>query len=141
MFITGEFNPFGDNAIAEQNSFASGREVFNLNFLRHLDRSVRTGEVTYMDYGPQENMERYGQEDPPRVRIEDTANDVALLASNEDQGATRVDNDWYADQLGDNLVSYNYYDFSHMAFILGDTQQYLPDLDDLYQSYLQPQDG
>lgn len=128
-------NPFTESAQGMQNRFAWGNEIFSIRMFRHLVQSSKSKQLTYLDLGPEGNLEEYGVEEPPLIPVENTNNPVAMFMATEDMACDPADNQWYADQIGDNLVLFEYYDFSHMGFVIGDTQLYLPDLVELYESY------
>lgn len=107
----------------------------NIKSFKHYIQSARTGTVTYFDYGIQGNLETYGTETPPLIPFQDTNNPVALLYSSQDYSSDQVDAEWYAEQIENELVFYQFYDFSHIAFIIGfDTLQYLDDLLEIYEA-------
>ncbi|CAI2371590.1 unnamed protein product [Moneuplotes crassus] len=124
----GEANPFIEDTDGLRNRYLLDYGMFPPRLNNHILQSAATGEVTYYDFGPGENLETYGSEDPPPISYENTNNPVAMFIASEDLSYDHADDEWYANLIGDNLVFYQYYDLSHYGFIIGDTQLYLPDL-------------
>ncbi|CAI2371526.1 unnamed protein product [Moneuplotes crassus] len=131
----GEINPFTDTISGIQNRYLLNRDIFPPRLNNHLTQSFASGEVTFYDYGPEENLERYGSEDPPLIPFEDTNNPVAMFMASLDLSYGHEDDEWYADLIGDDLVFYQYYEMSHYGFIIGDTQLYLPDLGEVFAEH------
>lgn len=104
--------------------------------LEHLTQSVRSGQVTYLDMGPELNLAEYGTELPPRIPFENVNVPVGMFYGTRDVTADPEDADWFADQMGDNLVTYNMYPLAHFSFTLArDPTVYLDDILDLYSNY------
>ncbi|CAI2385136.1 unnamed protein product [Moneuplotes crassus] len=101
--------------------------------LEHLVQSVRTQQVTYFDFGVQENMERYGTELPPRIPFENTRCPIAMLYGERDLVGDLVDAHWYADQIEENIIFFDTYPYAHYSFLLArDPSVYLDDILDIY---------
>ena len=70
------------------------------------------------DYGPVENMEKYGQLKPPEVPLQDYNLPTALVAGTLDKLADLKDVAWLREQIKDKVVFYNEYALGHMSFAL-----------------------
>ncbi|CAI2371614.1 unnamed protein product [Moneuplotes crassus] len=140
-FYNGETNPFTEDVEGLRNRYLLQYDMFPTRLNSHMTQSAATGEVTYYDFGPEENLERYGSQNPPPIPYENTNNPVAMFMASQDLSYNHEDDQWYADLIGDNLVFYQYYDFSHYGFIVGNTQLYLPDLIDVFTEYAEQRDS
>lgn len=104
--------------------------------MAHIVQSFRTKEVSYFDYGEEGNLEAYGQADPPRIPYENHDCPVAMYYSYEDDYADMEDGEWFADLLGDTVVTFNKYSgYSHFSFEIGKDMYYLDDMFDVLQDY------
>jgi len=133
--IAGDVNPWNDDEDAFASFIARGTYGTSVKVAQHFLQSARTGEVSYFDYGPQRNLEIYGSETPPLIPFEDTVNDVAMFYSPIDAAGDIEDAEWYADQIGDNVVFFGQYDNTHLSFLIGRDMSYLEDIADLYTAY------
>ncbi len=128
-------NPVTDNPTSMGNAVISLNLGTSFRNLQHFVQSSGSGSVTYYDFGPDRNLIEYGTETPPPIPLENTNNRIALLYSAEDTGSDPVDAQWYADLMGDNIVFFQFYDISHLGFVVGDTEEYLADVVNLMETY------
>ena len=131
--IFGEDLPSLDNAQAFNDFVYQGSFGQSIKVLQHFLQSARTGEVTYFDYGPTENLEIYGTESPPEIPFENTNMPIYMYNSESDNAADPVDAEWYADRIGDNLMAFEWISGTHLTFILGYDMQYLEEIIENYQ--------
>jgi len=129
-----EANPLINDPFALDLLLARGTTGMSQKTLRHFLQSARTRRVAYYDYGAEENMERYGTELPPLIPFEDTQAPVAILAGSLDLLADVQDAEWYADQIGDALISFEVYNMGHFTFTGGYNLDYMEDVVEIYES-------
>ncbi|CAI2364954.1 unnamed protein product [Moneuplotes crassus] len=129
---------------AEADSSIDNRGVGNLllqflpttvKIFEHFTQSARTGRVSYFDYGTEGNLEHYGTEEAPLIPLENTVNNVAIFDSDNTNSASMEDTQWYINEIDPCTVFFNTYHLSHFGFLVGDTQLYLNDVVDLYETY------
>ena len=101
----------------------------------HLSQMIFEG-FNLFDYGPEENMERYGKEDPPRVPVEDITTPVAMFVSQRDSYTPPESTQALAEALGSNLVFYESYDFSlYGYYVAQDVTSALEDMVRVMEAY------
>lgn len=88
--FSAESDPYNDEDGSIRSQLFQDNSL-TLQLSQHLAQSVRTGRVSYFDYGPVGNLEAYGTEEAPLIPIENTINDVALLGSEIDHGTDPQD--------------------------------------------------
>ena len=75
----------------------------------------------HFDYGKEENLKRYGQEEAPPIPIENIKEfPIAILAGVEDKLAHIEDVRWLRDRMTTqgSMVFYEEYKFGHLSFLL-----------------------
>ena len=107
----------------------------------HLAQLFENNRFQDYDFGPEENMVRYGNDTPPLFDVSEISGiPVALFIAGMDTLEGPLDNQWLATQLEDVLV-YNtvYSNYSHFDFYLAENpEDYLNDIIDLLSEYNNP---
>ena len=70
------------------------------------------------DYGPVQNLEKYGTAKPPDVPLEKFNVPTALVVGTYDRLADAKDAEWLHDQIKDKVVFYEEYPLGHVSFVL-----------------------
>lgn len=129
----------GDVSVDDLNSmrtyyghYPSGVSVKSLEHLLQIYRSKR---FQYFDYG-KKNVEIYGQEEVPEIDLSKISGvPIALFVGTTDLLGDPEDNYWLKEQLGQNLVAFNTYNYGHITFFIGKEVAYLTDVVELLQKY------
>lgn len=92
----------------------------SLHNIVHYSQLITSGRTQKWDYGsPSENLERYGQEEPPEYDLTKIKTPVFLYAGTEDQLADLVDVEKLTSKLN-NVIKYCVMDdFDHLDFLWG----------------------
>jgi hypothetical protein len=75
----------------------------------------------HFDYGPEENLKRYGTETAPPIPLENIKEfPIAMLAGTEDKLAQIDDVRWLKDKMfgQSSLIFYEEYKFGHLSFLI-----------------------
>ena len=131
--LLGDEQPNVDNAQGFNDYLYNGSFGISLRVYQHFLQSARTGEVTYFDYGPEGNLEVYGSERAPEIPFENTNMPIFIYSSETDYMADPVDVEWYADMIGENLMSFEWISGGHFSNVLGNNMLYLEDVVENYQ--------
>ena len=70
----------------------------------YYSQAAKTGKFSLYDYGPDKNLELYGQSDVPDVPLDDYDIPTVLLSGKFDKLAPPEDVAWLSDRLGDKVV-------------------------------------
>ncbi|CDW79126.1 ab-hydrolase associated lipase region family protein [Stylonychia lemnae] len=110
----------------------------SLKTLLHFKQLMNKKQFEHYDYGAEENLKRYGQEEPPLIPLQNIQGfPIALLAGSDDHLANINDVRWLKEQLQqqDSLIYYQEYPFGHLAFLLPNTIKHFQDCIDLVKRY------
>ncbi|CAI2371011.1 unnamed protein product [Moneuplotes crassus] len=133
---TGQSSVSEDNPIGYTNFLLRGNVGTSLRAVKHMTQSGLSGEVTSYDHGTEGNLEEYGQEQPPRIPLENINVPVCMYYSPDNEAADMEDAEWFADQMGDSVVAFNTYPgYSLLSFNIGNDMYFLDDVIDLLQQY------
>ena len=95
--------------------------------VQHYAQVVRSKRFQYFDYGKERNQQKYGQDTPPAIPLENISNfPVGLFVGKTDELATVIDNEYMKSILEPNnsLGAYHLYEFGHISFYLGKDMSY-----------------
>ena len=122
-----------DAADAYLRVFPSSSSLTNVEHLIQLYLSRRFQDF---DYGPERNMIVYGTPEPPEFNLT-AANGipVGIFYGTSDEIADTTDIEWLIDQLGDNVVYTQSYEFGHFSYQIAVNMTCLDDLDNLASQY------
>ncbi|CAI2387557.1 unnamed protein product [Moneuplotes crassus] len=136
-FLVGEGHPFDLDEDGIEVFMSRTLDGIGIPLLQHLLQSLRTGDLTYFDYGPENNFEIYGSENPPEIPLENINVPIALMWAEYDNIVTNNGVEWLTDQVSDNIIfEHTYQDYNHLSFIIGNNMEpYLDDVIDLTESY------
>ena len=70
------------------------------------------------DYGPIQNLQKYGAASPPQVPLENFNVPTALVVGTYDKLADPTDAAWLNEQIKDSVVFYEEYPLGHVSFVL-----------------------
>mmetsp|Transcript_64761 Transcript_64761/g.75299 ORF Transcript_64761/g.75299 Transcript_64761/m.75299 type:complete len:397 (+) Transcript_64761:27-1217(+) len=96
----------------------------------HWKQSIISGNFSMFDFGPAENMKRYGQETAPEYDLSLIKEKVAMFVGSDDLLANPTD----AKRLFDNMINaesktyHEYQRVGHLTFLLGRELAYMNDL-------------
>ncbi|CDW91490.1 ab-hydrolase associated lipase region family protein [Stylonychia lemnae] len=113
---TSEINPKSIEAFMAH--YPSGT---SLKTLLHFKQLMNRREFRHFDYGKEENLKRYGQEDAPMIPLENIDDfPVALIAGTEDKLADIEDVRWLREQMAKqgSLIFYEEHKIGHLAFLI-----------------------
>ncbi|CDW82246.1 ab-hydrolase associated lipase region family protein [Stylonychia lemnae] len=101
--------------------FPSGSSLRTLN---HYAQMRAEGQFERFDFGKQENLKRYGQEEPPIIDLTQIQKvPIALFVGAKDELADNIDNRWAKNQL-QSLIHYSEYSLGHMSFFVAKDASY-----------------
>ncbi|CAI2369439.1 unnamed protein product [Moneuplotes crassus] len=125
-------DPDGASFLAAKAQNGVGNRV-----MQHLFQSTRSNDLTYFDYGTEENLVVYGTETPPEIPLENINIPIALMFAEEDSTITEPDQQWAREKLADNVVFDHVYEgYSHIAFLGGvRTEDFLDDILEITEMY------
>ena len=112
-------------------------EGLGLTMIDQMAQNCRAGRFQYYDYGPQRNIEEYGTEAVPEIPLQNINLPVAVFTSLHDRYSPPESTDWLVDQLGDNIVFHQSYEYSHYSYFVARDVSYLEDIVPLLESYSQ----
>ena len=75
-------------------------------------------EFPLFNYGPAENMKKYGQIKPPNVPLENFKVPVALINGTSDKLSTLTDVEWLYQKISDSVVFRGTYALGHASFAI-----------------------
>ncbi|CAI2370441.1 unnamed protein product [Moneuplotes crassus] len=146
QFIMGILIDQPDQSLEDQDgvNILLARTQFGLGIkaLQHLLQSVRLNDLTYFDYGPEENNQIYGADIPPEIPLGNINVPIALMFGEEDNVITGPDQDWMRERLDANVVfDHVYEEFSHMSFLIGNRiEDYLEDVIEVSEAFISSTD-
>ena len=79
------------------------------------------------DYGPIENLKKYGQATPPDYPLQDFNLPTALVSGSYDELADPDDVAWLHDQISDHVVFAQQYPLGHLSFLIAKDMSYFTD--------------
>ena len=134
--FTSEADPFVDN----QNSINTYFEIFpsstSLTNFEHYGQIFVSRRFQDFDYGPERNMIAYGTPNPPLFNITNINGiPIGLLSGSSDEVSDPRDIQWLRNQLDDNVVYTQTYEYGHLSFYTAINMTYLNDLDNLIRQY------
>lgn len=114
--------------------FPSGSSV---EIFQHVVQIQRSQTLRYFDYGTNQNMIRYGQEDPPLVNLENVQGiPIVLCLGTEDIVSPAIDiNQVFIDNNIDPIVFNSSYFMGHSSALTGSDMGYLEDVYEQLQLY------
>lgn len=106
-----------------------------IGIFQHMIQFSHT--ISYFNYGRQTNMERYGQEEPPAIPLENISGiPIMLCLASEDTVTTPEDiNQLIIDNNIGPIVVNNTYFMGHSSTVTGSDMGYLDDVYDQLQLY------
>jgi hypothetical protein len=110
----------------------------SLKSLKHFKQVMKAKRFEHYDYGPEENLKRYGQEAAPEIPLQNIVDfPIALLAGTEDKLAHIEDVRWLKEELGKqgSLVFYEEYKFGHLAFLIPNQLKVYQDIVNLLKTF------
>ena len=93
----------------------------------HFNSLLTHKEFVEFDYGPRENLKRYGQEDVPVIPtrdLKDSKVPIALYCGIEDTIVSIHDSRWLRDEIGEDIVDYEEFPGGHLQFFIGKDASY-----------------
>ena len=113
--------------------FPGGLSVMLLD---HELQLYRADKFQYYDYGKEGNQEKYGQDTPPEIDISKVNGiPIAMMVGTSDLLGDVLDNRWLKEQLGDNVVFYEEYNYGCSSFYTAKDMHYLEDVTKLLATY------
>ncbi len=102
----------------------------SLKSIAHYSQSLNTGTFRRYDYGKDENMNRYGQNPPPDVKLYDIKKmPIALFVGTADELATVTDSKWTINNLGESVDEDDDINgWGHMTFLMAKDMSYFQDV-------------
>eukprot|EP00347_Sterkiella_histriomuscorum_P012882 403366856 len=110
----------------------------SLKTIRHFKQVMNKKSFEHFDYGQEENIRRYGQEQPPQIPLENIKDfPIALLAGQEDKLANINDVRWLKEKLEsqNSVVFYEEYKFGHLSFLIPNSLKHFQDVVQLVNKY------
>jgi len=87
--------------------------------LEHTLQTYQAKKFQYFDYGVEENKKRYQSENPPEINLKAiNGMKIGLFVGSYDLFGDLEDNEWLRDNLGENVVTYNTYEYGHITFFI-----------------------
>ena len=109
----------------------------SLTNVEHFTQLVISGRFQDFDYGPERNMIAYGTPDPPEYNLTNINGiPVAIFYGTSDEISEPSDVQWLIDQLGDNVVYTQSYEYGHISYYTAINMTYLEDLNNLATQYI-----
>eukprot|EP00343_Euplotes_focardii_P010010 CAMPEP_0205828536 /NCGR_PEP_ID=MMETSP0206-20130828/35473_1 /ASSEMBLY_ACC=CAM_ASM_000279 /TAXON_ID=36767 /ORGANISM="Euplotes focardii, Strain TN1" /LENGTH=102 /DNA_ID=CAMNT_0053130479 /DNA_START=54 /DNA_END=359 /DNA_ORIENTATION=+ len=102
--------------------------------MEQIAQNCRAGQFQYYDYGAEGNLEQYGSETAPEVPIQNINTPVAIFNSRFDGYGTQEAGDWLEEQLGENVIFRQVYEYSHYSFYIAQDMSYMDDLANLLET-------
>jgi len=102
----------------------------------HLSQIRISGRFSFMDYGPEENLNLYGAEDVVEYPLQDIQVPIAIFAAEYDNVVLPENIEWLANQL-DTIVEVDWYPYSHTSPTIGLEGLHLNDLLRIIDEYSQ----
>ena len=134
---------FGSEADPEINDDESVQRYYtafpsssSLKNMEHDSQLFLSRRFQDFDYGTARNMIGYGTPNPPAYNVTNINGiPVALIHGTTDEVSEPQDVQWLIDQLGDNVVFTQTYNYGHLSFFTGINMAYLDDIDNLLRQY------
>jgi len=84
--------------------------------MAYFAQDVVSDEFPLFNYGPVENMKKYGQAKPPNVPLENFKVPVALINGTSDKLSTIADVAWLDQKISESVVYRGTYALGHASF-------------------------
>jgi hypothetical protein len=101
----------------------------------HFGQMIRAGRFMEWDYGPEENMKRYGHKEARDYDLTAINNQVAMYCGSEDLLSSTENYNWTREKLqeGKVLASFKEYPIGHCAFLMPNDRGLFKDLVDMIE--------
>jgi hypothetical protein len=99
----------------------------NLNTHIQYAQFRSTGELKFIDYGQDKNLEKYESETAPEIRLQDIQIPVVIFSAITDNVVSREDTQFLSDKIP-TLVGHYWYEGHHASFLMSYSDEHLTDL-------------
>ena len=131
-------NPFNDNIEAGATFATKIPAGLSVRAAEHVAQLHENRRFQDFDFGPDENMARYGNSTPPGFDVSQISGiPIALFFAGVEDEVGPTDNQWVISQLEDVTVYSTYYsNYSHFDFYLAEhNEPFLEDVIELLSEY------